>query len=66
MTLHTDSKSVIEALKNPMTPTTKNALKDHHDIIMQLQKMKKESIFEIDIMYVKAHQDNRDDLTPQE
>ena len=64
--LYTDSKSVIEALKNPMTPTTKNALKDHHDIIMQLQHMKKKSIFEIDIIHVKAHQDNKDDLTPQE
>ena len=64
--LYTDSKSVIEALKNPMIPTTKNALKDHHDIIMQLQHMKRKSIFEIDIIHVKAHQDNNDELTPQE
>ena len=64
--LYTDSESVIKALKNPPTSTTKNDLKDHLDIIMQLQKMKKESKFEIDIKYVKAHQDNRDDLKPEE
>ena len=64
--LYTDSKSVIEALKGTQNPTTKNALKDHHYIIHQIQQLLKQSKFEIEIKYVKAHQDNRDDLTPEE
>ena len=63
--LYTDSKSVIEALKGPDRATTKNVFKDHHDIIQQIEHLWKISKFDIEIHYVKAHQDNRDDLTTE-
>ena len=64
--IHTDSKSVIEAIKGTQKPTTKNAFKDHHDIITQIQQLLQRTKFQIEILYVKAHQDNKADLSPEE
>ena len=64
--LYTDSKSVIEALIDAPRPTTKNAFKDHHGIITQIQQLLKQIKFQIEIQYILNQQDNRDDLTPEE
>ena len=65
ITLHTDSKSVIEALKGPKRASTKHLLKDHHDIITQLNHLLKNTAFKIEILYVKAHQDPKKELPPE-
>ena len=63
--MYTDSKSVIEALKGPKRASTKNSLKDHHDIITQINHLLEKTTFQIEILYVKAHQDPKKDLPPE-
>ena len=67
--LYTDSESVIKSVQERSSPSTKNTIKDHNDIILQLKstinELRKKHII-IELHHVKGHQyDNNDELTPE-
>jgi len=56
--LYTDSESSIKLLKKTFFPSTKTVMKSNMDVLLEIQDVKKKLKTSIELIHVKAHQDD--------
>jgi len=61
--LYTDSESSIKLLKKTFFPSTKTVMKSNMDILLEIQDVKKKLKTSIEMIHVKAHQDDTVPIT---
>ena len=65
ITLLTDSQSVLQSIQELRLHTNDNVFKDHNDITLQIKIVVKQLTFAIEFEYVKAHQNESEDLSDE-